>query len=178
MAGIEVTRAAAGVSSSKEDLLIAQTNVQQQEIVLKNALSRNVTENAWLDDVHIVPLDHIEIPKTEEVRPVQDLIQEALANRVEIEQSKLNLDSQKIMAKGTRNGLLPSLSAFADVNNQGLAGPRESSIRQLLRRARGLLRREYGDASCRRSSTAIFPAIRPGSPSTFPSGIAPRRPIT
>ncbi len=53
MAGIEVTRAAAGVSSSKEDLLIAETNVQQQEIVLKNALSRNVTENAWLDDIHI-----------------------------------------------------------------------------------------------------------------------------
>jgi outer membrane protein len=123
MAGIEVTRAAAGVSSSKEDLLIAQTNVQQQEIVLKNALSRNVTENAWLDDIHIVPLDSIEIPKTEEIRPVQDLIQEALANRVEIAQSKLNLDSQKIMAKGTRNGLIPSLSAFADVNNQGLAGP-------------------------------------------------------
>ncbi len=123
MAGIEVTRAAAGVSSSKEDLLIAQTNVQQQEIVLKNALTRNVTENTWLDDVHIVPLDHIEIPKTEEVRPVQDLIQEAVANRVEIEQAKINLDSQKIMTKGTRNALLPSLSAFADVNNVGLAGP-------------------------------------------------------
>jgi len=123
MAGIEVTRAAAGVSSSKEDLLIAQTNVQQQEIVLKNALSRNMTENTWLDDVHIVPLDHYEIPKTEEVRPVQDLIQEALANRVEIEQAKLNLDSQKIFTKGTRNALLPSLSAFADFNNQGLAGP-------------------------------------------------------
>jgi len=123
MAGIEVTRAAAGVSSSKEDLLIAQTNVQQQEIVLKNALSRNVTENAWLDDVHIVPLDHIEIPKTEEVRPLQDLIQEALANRIEIAQAKLNLESQKIMTKGTKNAILPSLSAFADVNNQGLAGP-------------------------------------------------------
>src|SRR5213078_2304882 len=70
---IEVTRPAAEVSSSKEDLLIAQTNVAQQEIVLKNALSRNGIENTWLDDVHIVPLDHIEIPKAEEVRPVQDL---------------------------------------------------------------------------------------------------------
>jgi len=56
------------VSSSKEDLLIAQTNVLQQEIVLKNALSRNGIENAWLDDVHIIPLDHIEIPKTDEIR--------------------------------------------------------------------------------------------------------------
>ena len=78
MAGIEITRAAAGVSAAKEDLLIAQTNVAQQEIVLKNALSRNGIENTWLDEVHIVPLDHIEVPKTEEIRPVQDLISEAL----------------------------------------------------------------------------------------------------
>ena len=67
---IEVTRAAAEVSASKEDLLIAQTNLSQQEIVLKNALNRNSMQNAWLDDVHIIPLDHIEVPKTEEIRPV------------------------------------------------------------------------------------------------------------
>ena len=93
MAGIEVTRAAAEVSQSKEDLLIAQTNVQQQEIVLKNALNRNGMQNTWLDDVHIVPLDHIEIPKADEVRPVQDLVEEALTHREEIEQSKINLES-------------------------------------------------------------------------------------
>jgi outer membrane protein TolC len=123
MAGIEATRAAAGVSSSKEELLIAQTNVEQQEIVLKNALSRNVTENAWLDEVHIVPLDHIEVPKTDEIPPVQDLLREALGKRLEIEQNKTNLDSQRLMLKGTRNGLLPSLSAYAEFTNHGLAGP-------------------------------------------------------
>jgi outer membrane protein len=123
MAGIEVTRAAAGVSASKEDLLIAQTNVAQQEIVLKNALSRNGIENTWLDDVHIVPLDHIEVPKAEEVRPVQDLVTEALQNRVEIERAKLNIDSQKTMIQGNKNGLLPQLQAFAEFTNHGLAGP-------------------------------------------------------
>jgi outer membrane protein TolC len=119
---IEVTRAAAEVSSSKEDLLIAQTNVLQQEIVLKNALSRNGIENVWLDEVHIIPLDHIEIPKTDEIRPVQDLVSEAMTNRLEVESKKINLDSQKILLKGDRNGLLPSLSAFAEVTNHGLAG--------------------------------------------------------
>src|ERR1019366_4322132 len=81
---IEVTRAAAEVSASKEDLLIAQTNLAQQEIVLKNALNRNSMQNVWLDDVHIIPLDHIEVPKTEEIRPVADLIQEAVESRLEI----------------------------------------------------------------------------------------------
>ena len=123
LAGIEVTRAAASVSQSKEDLLIAQTNVQQQEIVLKNALNRNGGQNTWLDDVHIVPLDHIEIPKSDEVRPVQDLIDEALAHRDEIDQSKINLESSQIMLKGTKNALMPSLQAFADFTSHGLSGP-------------------------------------------------------
>jgi outer membrane protein TolC len=122
MAGIEVTRAAAGVSSAREDLLIAQTNVAQQEIVLKNALSRNATD-AWLDDVRIVPLDHIVVPETEEIRPAQDLIKEALAGRLEIQQSQVNLDSQKIMLQGTKAALLPSLTATVEFTNQGLAGP-------------------------------------------------------
>ena len=123
LAGIEVTRAAAEVSVSKEDLLIAQTNLAQQEIVLKNALSRNGMDNTWLDDVHIVPLDHIEVPNSEEIRPAQDLIQEALANRVEIERSKINVESSKIMLHGLRNGLLPNLEAFAELTNHGLSGP-------------------------------------------------------
>jgi outer membrane protein len=123
LAGIEVTRAAAAVSASKEALLIAQTNVAQQEIVLKNALNRNAMENAWLDDVHIVPLDHIEVPKMDEIRPVQDLVQEALEKRDEIAQAQINLDSKKYLLKGTKNGLLPSLQAFAEFTNNGLSGP-------------------------------------------------------
>ena len=120
---VEVTRAAAQVSLSKEDLLFAQTNVAQQEIVLKNALSRNAMENAWLDEVPIIPLNAIEVPKTEDLKPLPDLVREALDNRVEIERSKVNIDSQKILARGTRNGLLPSLQAFAELTNNGLSGP-------------------------------------------------------
>jgi len=120
---IEVTRAAAQVSASQEDLLIAQTNVAQQEIVLKNALSRRGVERTAMEDIHIVPLDHIEIPPAAEVRPVQDLLQEALANRVEIEQNKLNVENQKTLLKGTKNNLLPSLTGFAELTNNGLAGP-------------------------------------------------------
>jgi outer membrane protein TolC len=120
---IELTRAAAAVSSSKEDLLFAQTNVAQQEIVLKNALSRNAIQNVWLDEVHIVPLDHLVVPKTDELKPVPELVDEAFANRPEIDQAKLNMQSQEIMLKGDRNGLLPSLQAFADFTNHGLSGP-------------------------------------------------------
>ena len=122
LASIEVTRAAAEVSSTKEELLISQTNVSQQETVLKNALSRNGVESAWLDEVHILTLDRIEVPATEDLKPAAELIRQALANRPEVEQTRINVDSKRININGTRNALLPSLQAFAEFTNNGLSG--------------------------------------------------------
>jgi outer membrane protein TolC len=119
---IEVTRAEAEVSQSKEDLLIAQTNVAQQEVILKTALSRTGIASDALDDVHVVPLDAISIPEKEDLKPEKELIQLALANRPEIEIGKINLESQKIQSAGTRNALLPTLQAFAELTNNGLSG--------------------------------------------------------
>jgi outer membrane protein len=119
---IEVTRAAAEVSARREDLLQSQTHVAQQETVLKNALSRNGASNAWLDDVRIITLDRIEVPKTDDLKPVSELIVQALAQRPELQQSQINLGSDKIFETGTRNALLPNLSAFVQLTNNGLAG--------------------------------------------------------
>ncbi len=119
---IEVTRAAAEVSAREEDLLEAQVHVAQQETVLKNELSRSGGANGWLDDVHIVTLDQIEVPKTENLKPAAALIAQALAARPEMEQSNLTLASDKIMESGTKNALLPTLNGFLQVANNGLAG--------------------------------------------------------
>src|SRR5258708_1853949 len=119
---IEVTRAAAEVSSTKESLLIAQTNVAQQETVLKNALSRNGVASPWLDDVHIIPLDKIVVPDKEDIKPNAELIARALENRPELEQARINVESNKMNLIGTKNALLPSLQAFVDLTSNGLTG--------------------------------------------------------
>src|SRR5271170_7158407 len=119
---IEVTRAAAEVSAAKENLLIAQTNVAQQETVLKSALSRNGVATPWLDDVHIVPLDHIVVPEKEELPPIGELLQQALASRPELERTRVNIQSTVINLGGTRNALLPNFQAFAEFTNNGLTG--------------------------------------------------------
>ncbi|MGA3027424.1 MAG: TolC family protein [Bryobacteraceae bacterium] len=124
---IEVTRAAAEVSQSKEDLLISQTNVAQQETILKNSLSRNGIASPWLDDVHVIPLDRIEVPEKEDLKPTPDLIQQALGTRPEIEQTKINIQSSLVNLGGSKNALLPTLQAFAEFTNNALSGP-ESSI--------------------------------------------------
>jgi outer membrane protein TolC len=119
---VEVTRAAAQVSASQEALLIARTNLAQQETVLKNALSRTGVQDAKYDAAHVVPLDHIEVPKADEIQPIQDLIRTAVTNRAEIEQTRINLENTKINLQGTKAELLPSLSAYAELTNNGLAG--------------------------------------------------------
>jgi outer membrane protein TolC len=119
---IEVTRAAAEVSSAKENLLIAQTNVAQQETVLKNALSRNGVTSPWLDEVHVIPLDSIKVPEKEDLKPTAELVNQALQTRPELEQARITLESFKINLAGTRNALLPTLNAFAEFTNNGLAG--------------------------------------------------------
>ena len=119
---IEVTRAAAEVSSTKENLLIAQTNVAQQETVLKNALSRNGVASASLDEVHIVTLDKIVVPNQEDLKSQADLIQAALDKRPELEQARINLESKKLNLTGTKNALLPTLQAFVDLTNNALTG--------------------------------------------------------
>ena len=125
--------------------------------MLKNALSRNGIENTWLDDVHIVPLDHIEIPKTEEVRPVQDLIPEALKNRLEIERSKLNIESQKIMLKGNKNGAAAEPAGVRRVHQPRTERSGQPALQQLLRRAERVLPRRQ-----RQCAVADFPAQLPG----------------
>jgi outer membrane protein len=122
LAPIEVTRAEAQVYSSQQDLLVSQTNLLQQETVLKNALSRNGVASPTLADVHIIPLDTIQVPEKDELKAINDLVQEALNKRVEIAQDKINIDSSKIQLVGIKNGLKPTLQVFAELTNNGLAG--------------------------------------------------------
>jgi outer membrane protein TolC len=122
LSAIEVTRAAAEVSSGKEDLLIAQTNVAQQETILKNALCRNTFNTPWLDEVHIIPLNKIVVPEKEDLKPINELTADALARRPEIQQTKINIESSKINLEGSRNALLPTLQGFAELTNNGLTG--------------------------------------------------------
>ena len=132
---IEVTRAEAQLYTSQQDLVIAQTNLLQQETVLKNALSRNGVADSELADVHVVPLDtHRRFRPQDEIRPLDDLVREALANRVEIEQARINLESNQLNLVGIKNSLKPTLQAFAELTNNGLTRRPHGAGRDAARR--------------------------------------------
>jgi outer membrane protein TolC len=94
----------------------------QQETVLKNALSRTGIATSDLADVHIIPLDVITIPAKDDLPPVNDLVADALKNRLEVEQARINLDSNQLNLVGIKNSLKPTLQVFAELTNNGLSG--------------------------------------------------------
>jgi outer membrane protein len=122
LAPIEVVRAEAEVAADEQALVTSQTTLLQQETILKNALSRNGLANPAVAAASLVPTDTIRIPAIEKIEPIQDLVAHALDNRPELQQSRIQLENQKIALTGTRNLMLPTLSAFADVRNSGLSG--------------------------------------------------------
>jgi len=122
LAPIEIIRAEAEVARSQQELTISETNLLQQETVLKNALSRTGVANPALADSRIIATDKIRIPENEPVQPIQDLVNKAMDFRPEVEQSRINIESSKIGLLGTKNALKPTVDAFGTFQNNGLSG--------------------------------------------------------
>ena len=123
LAQIAIVQAEAEVATRQQDLTVAQTNVLQQETIIKNVLSKNGVASPSLFEAHIVALDRIRVPDLEPIEPIQDLISEALRDRPELPVSRLNIENNKLSILGDRSNLLPQLSAFATLANNGQAGP-------------------------------------------------------
>ncbi|MEX2262496.1 MAG: TolC family protein [Bryobacteraceae bacterium] len=122
LAPIEIVRAEAEVAASQQDVTNAETQVLQQETILKNVLSRTGVDSLAVIDARIIPTDRIDVPQAEIIEPVQDLIVKALEMRPDLEQSQMQIENSKISIKGTRAALLPSLDAVLDFTNNALAG--------------------------------------------------------
>jgi outer membrane protein len=122
LAPVEVTRADAEVAADTQNLITAQTNVLQQETVLKNALSRTGVADQTLADAHIIPTSVISIPNVEPLEPIQDLTAKALQKRPELTESRVQVDSARISLTGVRAAMLPTIDAIADLRNNALSG--------------------------------------------------------
>ena len=122
LARLDVTTAQAQLATAEYDLVNSQTNLRQQEIQLKNLLSRNGIADPTLASVQIVPLDRIAVPDSDESPLIRDLLQTALANRSDLAAERMGIASSEISTLGTRNGVLPLLVGIATESVAGLSG--------------------------------------------------------
>ncbi|MGB7332187.1 MAG: TolC family protein, partial [Terriglobales bacterium] len=121
LAPIEVVRAQSTVASNQQTLTVAQTNLQLQQLLMKNALSRTLVDPS-LADAEVIPTSTMELPAQEPVVPTQDLVNDALSHRPELAEQRINLSNTEISNKAIRNALLPSLDLFAYYGGSGQGG--------------------------------------------------------
>lgn len=122
IAKVDLLRAEAELSQRRQELDIAQATVRQQELQLKNALSRNGLEDPLIDAADIVPLDSIQVPSNDSLPGLRDLLARAMAKRPDVALAKISDETAQISALGTANGVLPFLQGVAAYTNRGLAG--------------------------------------------------------
>jgi outer membrane protein TolC len=118
---IQVVSAESTVATDQQNLIVAQNNLQLEELLMKNALSRSI-EDPVLAEADVIPTSTMQVPQEEPVVPMQDLIGQALQHRPELVESRIDLSSRDLSAKAVRNDLLPSLQAFAYYGGSGVGG--------------------------------------------------------
>jgi len=122
LAPIEIVRAEAEVAAGQQAVTVAETQVLQQETIIKNALRRSSTLSPVMAGAPIIPTDRIQIPEVEAIAPVQDMMALAESSRPELAQLRILLQNQDIAIKGTRSELLPTLDVVGQLSNNALAG--------------------------------------------------------
>jgi outer membrane protein len=122
IAEIDIIQAEADQKAQQQDVVNRESQLLRQEMILKSVLTRTGLDNSTIALARIVPTDHINLPANEAVIPIQDLVNEAIAKRPEIEQNQISLENARLDLLGVKNNLLPTLSAFANFSNAGQAG--------------------------------------------------------
>ncbi len=118
---IQVVSAQSTLATGQQNLIVAQNNLQLQELLMKNALSRSI-EDPVLAEADVIPTSTMQVPQEEPVIPIQDLINDALQHRAELAESRIDLNSRDLSGKAVRNAMLPTLDAFAYYGGSGVGG--------------------------------------------------------
>ncbi|MDT8068774.1 MAG: TolC family protein [Terriglobia bacterium] len=120
LAPIEVVRAQSAVASAQQNLIVAQTNLQLEQLLMKNAITRNLSDPT-LATAPVIPTDTMVVTE-ETLLPVDELVNEALRLRPDINSQRINLKNRDISRKATKNALLPTLDLYGFYGGSAISG--------------------------------------------------------
>jgi len=123
---LDEVRAQSTIASDQQLLTVAETNLQLQQLLMKNALSRSLLDPR-LADAEVIPTSTMEVPATESVVPTEELVNEALSHRADLAEQRINLNNTEISNKAVRNSLRPSLDLSAYYTGTGTGGSQNAN---------------------------------------------------
>jgi outer membrane protein TolC len=118
---MDVLKAEGDLATRVQDLTVARTNLELQELYMKNAITRSF-DDPVLEEMPVVPTDHIGGQMQPDTAPIQDSIATALKNRTELQESALDLNNRELSRKTARNALLPQLNLYGFYAGTGFGG--------------------------------------------------------
>lgn len=122
MAPLDVVQADSTVATDKQALINSQSNLNYQQLILKQAITRNLNDPT-LVAAPIIPTDRVNLDQLPEEKETPDqLTQTAFKNRPELEQAVLSIKKDAITLKGARNALLPTLDVYGFYGAEGIGG--------------------------------------------------------
>jgi outer membrane protein len=122
MAPLDVVNAQSTVATDRQALISSQSNLNYQQLILKQAIARNLNDPA-LVAAPIIPTDRVSLePLPEEKQTPEELVQQAFTNRPELEQAVLSIKKDEITLRGARNALLPVLDVYGFYGASGAGG--------------------------------------------------------
>jgi outer membrane protein len=121
----ELSRAEAEVATRRQGVLISQDTVEQRAIALKQALTH--TTDPLLEAAPIIPLDRIEVPDSDDLLPLPQLVATAMMKRPDVAVWHFRDQTDEINLVGTTNPLLPSLQVYGYTYDRGVAGTAQAS---------------------------------------------------
>ncbi len=122
LAPLDVVNSDASVASDKQALIQSQSNLEYQQLIMKQAIARNLND-PQLANAPVIPTDRVGLDRLpEEDMTVEDLVKVAYVNNPQIEQAVLNMKNNQITIKAEKNGLLPTVDAYAFYGGSGLGG--------------------------------------------------------
>ena len=121
MAPLDVTRAESELATDQTNLIVAQTTQLQDELVLKNFISKDPMASNLIN-VEVIPTDKPTPPAAIEAASFGDAVKEAFEKRPDVQEQALNLKNAQVDVRATRNALLPTASLGLEYSSSGLAG--------------------------------------------------------
>jgi outer membrane protein TolC len=122
LAPLDVVNSDATVATDKQALVASKTNLEYQQLIMKQAIARNLND-PQLSSAPVIPTDRVALDRlSEEDMSVEDLVREAYTNNPQIEQAVLNMKNNQITIKAEKNGLLPTVDAYGFYGASALAG--------------------------------------------------------
>jgi len=121
MAPLDVTRAESELATDRQNLIVAQTIQLQDELVLKNYISKDPLASNLIS-VEIIPTDKPDSPASISTASFDDAVKEAYAKRPDLQEQYYNLKNADVDVRATKNALLPTATLSAYYSSAGLAG--------------------------------------------------------